>query len=241
MTPAAENPSLIEVLAGALGEPVDPNVQALEKQYLPQFKPVLNRELAFLRRVCEPNEEQLRQVAATAQDRLAVAVRRYATAQNQFRQGRARNASTAMPEPRVLIQQELAAIVEQKLRPEQASHYAEECSQGAEFRKRAVVLNLVARFDKDLALSPDQRQKLIESLTANYQENWGRWLSLVAHNIQVSPQIPENLVLPLLNEKQKTIWRQSPQSDNVWVEGIEFAAPMIIMEDPQIEALGNGF
>ncbi len=240
---AADRSSMLDILAGALGEPVDPALQALEQQYLPRFKPLLKTELSFLRRVCQPDQEQLRQVVSDAQSRLPVVVRRYAAAQNQFRQGRARNTSSAPPQPRNLIQQELTAIVKARLRPEQAARYEEERALQAASRKRAVVLNLVARLDEDLTLSAQQRDKLVELLTANYQDGWEQTLRFLVHNIDLdfNPQIPANVVLPVLNETQKTLWQQVPRSGTVFIDGLEFSSPVTQIEDAQIEALENGF
>ena len=238
--PAGEDRSLLEMLTDALGEVPDPNVRKLEVQYLPQFQQLLTPELAFVRRVCEPDKEQFREVAAAVRERLAVAVKEYAVSQNRIQKGRVRRASLVTPQPRTLIQRQVTTIVKAKLRPEQAERYQEECKQRTARRKRAVVLNLVAKLDEELVLSADQREKLIESLTVNYQQTWDQWLPMLIHIPQFTPDIPQDCVLPSLNGKQKAVWRQTAKTGINIMGGIHFAPPAVVIEDAELEELENG-
>jgi hypothetical protein len=231
-----EGQSVLELLADALGQNDDPNVRNLERQFLPQFQQLLKVELAFVHRLCGPDREELLEVATAARARLGIAVKRYAVAQNQMRQRRVRGASPAWSEPITLIQQQVAAIVEEKLRPEQARRYEEECAHRTARRKRAVVLNLVARMDEDLRLTTDQREQLVRLLTAGYQESWAQWLQLLAHDAQAMPNIPDHCVLPALSEDQKAVWRQTSKSGYV-TGGLPFAPAMMVVEDPVLEEL----
>lgn len=228
------------VPAPAAGGPVDPSVLQLAKQYLPRFRQqILKPELAFVRRACQPDDDQLRDVAAAAEERLAGVVRKYAVAQNRMRHGGIR-ASSPRPEPRKLVQQDVAAVVEARLRPDQVERYRRECELRAARRKRAVVLNLVAWLDQELLLSAEQRDKLVELLTQNYQESWGPWLGLLTRRINALPAISHELVDPVLNERQKDLWRAIPKSGNMFFGSVNFVPAGTIIEDPELEEVLSG-
>ncbi len=223
--------SLIDVLVGALAEDADPNVVNLERQYLPQFQPLLKPELAFIRRVCRLNKEQSEQITKAADQRLRVAVREYAIAQNNMRQGRGRIRAQSMPDPRKLVQQQLTKLVQQKLSAEQANAYQQERDKRDAHRKRAAVLSLVAKLDEELVLTVEQRGKLIESLTTNWQGAWTQSLEILIHNNnQYLPHIPDQHVVPFLNETQKTVWRGA-QKQAMGHGGFGFAPVMVMVDD----------
>lgn len=231
--------SLIDVLVGALAEDADPNIRKLEQQYLPQFQPLLKPELAFIQRVCRLNKEQHDQIKTSADQRLRVAVKEYAIAQNNMRQGR-RIRAQSLPDPRKLVQQQLAKLVKQKLSAEQAEAYQQECDKRNAHRKRATVLSLVAKLDEELVLTVEQREKLIESLTSNWQDAWVGSLQVLIHNQQYLPHLPDQLVVPVLNETQKTIWRGSQKHSIAHGGGFGFAPVQVMIDDAPM-AVGGGF
>ena len=137
----------------------------------------------------------------------------------------------AMHQLRAILQQEVTTIIKAKLRPKQVERYVEECEHRTARRKRAVVLNLVAKLDEDLSLSAQQREKLVESLTLGYQESWDQWLQMLAQISQFTPNIPEEYVLPALSEKQKAVWRQSNKIDVQAMGIMNFGRGVMIIED----------
>jgi len=230
--------SLIDVLVGALAEDADPNVANLERQFLPQFQPLLKPELAFIRRVCHLNKEQHDQIAKSADQRLRVAVKEYAIAQNNMRQGRGRFRAQSMPDPRKLVQQQLAKLVKQRLSTEQAEAYQQECDKRNAQRKRAAVLGLVAKLDEELVLTVEQREKLIESLTSNWQDAWVQSLQILIHNTQYLPHIPDQHVVPFLNETQKAVWRGAQKQSMAHGGGFGFAPVQVMIDDAPVAAGG---
>jgi hypothetical protein len=225
--------SLIDVLVGALAEDDDPNVANLERQFLPQFQPLLKAELAFIRRACRLNKEQHEQITKSANQRLRLAVKEYAIAQNNMRQG-GRIRTRSLPDPRKLVQQQLAKLVKQKLGAEQAEGYQQECDKRTAHRKRATVLNLVAKLDEELVLTAEQRDKLVESLSANYQDAWAQWLEMLMHNNQHLPSIPDQHITPVLNETQKTVWRGARKQGHHIHWGMGLAPAMVMIDDAAI-------
>ena len=46
-------------------------------------------------------------------------------------------------------------------------------------RKQVVIDNLVAKLDQDLVLTSEQREKLVEALSANWKDSWGQSLEML--------------------------------------------------------------
>lgn len=231
------NRTVLEVLTDAVEKRADANVRKLKVQDLPQLRQFVKPELAFVRRVCEPDKEQFREVGAAVQERFGIAVGEQAVRQNQIQFLGARAGAMGMPQLRTVFQEQMTTIVRAKLRPEQVERYEEECAHRTARRKRAVVLNLVAKLDDKLSLSSDQREKLVESLTAGYQETWGQWLVMLTHIAQFTPDIPQDCVLPALSEKQKAVWRETPKMGTNVMGGLHFAPAMVVIEDAELEEL----
>ena len=228
--PASE--SLMDTLVNALTENNDPNVANLERQFLPQFQPLVRAEQAFVQRACGLSKEQRAQIVKAGEECAKAAVRKYALAQNQLRQGRGLRIAggvPVMPAPRGLVQQQMASIVQSKLRPEQAEQYRQECDKRAANRKDVAVRNLVTSLDECLMLTAEQRDKLMASLTANWQENWSHSTQMLLHGNQFLPNIPDQHVVPFLNEMQTAAWR------NIAKRAVSFGdfdpAPMAVMID----------
>ena len=229
--PAAEGQSVLDLLTKALGEEIDPNVLKLENQYLPKVQQLLRSELAFVKRVCRPDKEQYQEIALAARGWLRPAVREYAVAANQIRKRGARGWAATMPQAGTMLRKKINAIVKATLRPDQVEQYEEECAFRTAHRKRAVVLNLIVKLDEKLGFTPEQRDKLIESLTEGYQESWEQWLQFMHHNADFTPQIPNECVLSVLNEEQKNVWQQLSKTRRGVAVGHFFAQPIAVIEE----------
>ena len=83
-------------------------------------------------------------------------------------------------------------------------------------RKQLAVRNLVARLDHDLILSPDQREKVAESLRSHWDDSWGQSLEMFMYDYQFLPPIPDQHVAPFLNDSQKKVWRGTQKVQTFW-------------------------
>jgi hypothetical protein len=217
--PAAKRGSLLGTIVDALGGEdrnnrnpgvqaiEDQNVRNLEAQFRPQFQQLLYGELAFLRRACKPDAKPFAEVAKAAKADLRVPLREYVI--SWYARQRGRGGSDAA-DPRAEIGKLLMPLVEAKLGPEKTRLYRQECDKRAEARKHAVVVNLVAAVDERLALTTPQRAKLVQSLSANYEHAWDQYLQMNGFgNQNYLPSIRDESIVPLLDEPQKNVWRQT--------------------------------
>jgi hypothetical protein len=225
----AKKATLTDALVGALtGEQdaekrraaaQDQQFRAMEGQYRPQFQQLLFTELAFLRRACKPDDKQFLEVARASKAGLRGPLREYVAAISAPRMGPGmpNNDATAS------IQKLIAPLAESKLGAEKAKLYRQECDKRLDARKHAVVSKLVAALDERLVLTAVQRDKLIDSLTPKYDSSWDQYCEMFAYNGQYLPAIPEQSVMPILDEKQKHVWKEiSRLSGQVFFGGMVF-------------------
>ena len=105
-----------------------------------------------------------------------------------------------------------------------------------EARKRVALLNLVAKIDKDMVLSKDQREKISESLKKNWKSGWDQSLEMFMHGDENVPRPADEMVVPFLNETQKQAWRDSNTGQNQFWGWGGWGGFGVLVED---DAVGN--
>ncbi len=220
-----------DVVAVAAGAPIaaDP----LEQQFAPQVQLVVNSELHFMRKVCQPTAKQYESLKLVGDRAAKNTVRKIAQVQKKMQQGVQPGQQIEWPDPRSVVSELLVKEIAATLSVKQAEQYQLELAKRADARKRVALLNLVAKIDKDLLLTGEQRTKLSESLTTNWKSAWVQQLEVFVYGDQFTPILPDEHVLPFLNEKQKTIWKSAPKNQNQfwgWM-GFGFMQGVAIEED----------
>jgi hypothetical protein len=206
----------------------DPALQQIMQQWLPQFRALVTSELNFIHTVCDPTPEQYRTFKGAGDASLQFAAKKFAEVQKRMQQGVRPGQQPQWPDPRKLIAERLAQSVQQTLSAEQANRYAVELERRAAARKRAAVTNMVVKIDRHVVLTTEQRNKLTESLDANWNDSWVSQLEVFMYGDQFLPVVPDDQVLPFLNEKQKEIWTVTARNQNGilgWV-GFGFVQPV---------------
>ncbi len=220
---------LVEMIDDFPAAAADVNVQVLEKQFLPRFKPLVTAEFAFVNRICHLNNTQRKQLIVGTDIVLKAAVRKYATVQNEMQRGRWRFANGRQPsslDPSKLVAQGMAHLVERSLNPEQIEIYQQEISQREDYHKQVAVKGLVAMLDEELILNADQREKLVKTLSENWQEAWVQSLQLLINDNQFLPNIPSQHLAPILSKTQMKVWRGVQKNNQVFWGGF---GPGVIM------------
>ena len=190
--------------------------EAVIQQFVQQFRPVLSAELAFVRLICDDlSVEQRARIKAAGEAALKDAAERQAKMQMQQQAQLA-----AKLAPVATIRDGLGEALQATLTTEQFERYSAEAAQRAATRKRAAIDCAIARLDATLCLTADQREKLIDSIAAQWQDDWESWLNLNIYGNQYTPMIPDQLVVSHLNAEQKAVWRGLQKinfsSWNVW-------------------------
>ena len=247
MAPADAAPGLLRAAIAA--QPVV-NVQvvgdannALQKEMVTRLRPILKVELGFVNRVCHPNEQQRKAIAAAGEGSLQTAATQYAAWQQSGQRGRVvvvnGRAQRAMdsPKPRQIIQEGVAKAVKETLPAETAALYVEQSNQRPEFRKQLTVENLVSFLDDKLVLSAVQRAAITKALAAAWDENWISQLQLLTNGSQIFPSIPDQCVVPHLRDSQRTVWQAIPNRNNsVIYDDLQIQTGVNFDDDPDAEA-----
>jgi hypothetical protein len=172
------------------------------QQMMMQLRPILRAEFHVIRVACQPTPEQRKAIAHAAEQTLRDATKKYVETMRRPMTVSQRSAN----DPHKLIEEGLVQAIKSRLPAEQVARYQEELTKRAAGRKRLALRNLVARLDHDLVLSPEQRDKLGESLSAHWDDAWGQSLEMFLYDNNYFPPISDQYVVPFLNESQKKIW-----------------------------------
>ncbi len=204
------------------------NLEPQVRQFIQQFRPAMRAEYYFIRTVCAPTAEQRKLIAREGEKALREASKAYAEVQTrpvQFRNGRA-----MYPDPRKLIEDGMAKAVMPRLAPEQAARYRAEIEKRSADRREAVVRTLVAKLDQDLILNPDQREKIAAAAAEHWDDSWCQSLETLLYGDQFYPRLPDNVVTPYLDPKQRDIWNGTRSNQSFF---FGFVGNMLPQEDPQ--------
>jgi hypothetical protein len=192
-----------------------------QQQHVQALRPLLQAELSFLKRVCNPTDEQLRRLREEGDRHLPDAAAAYiigfrrewfraaegggieiVESQADFRvagEGFLVSTSSAL-DPWKVFRDGMAASAKAHVSPEQAERYREESEKREAGRKQAVIHCLVAELDQELILSAAQRDKLCESLSSNWNEQWRRYLQGGPMPLRL---IPDQQIVPYLEDAQR--------------------------------------
>jgi hypothetical protein len=177
-----------------------------------QFRPILRSEYHVVRVVCRLTPEQRKSMARAGEQALRDAAKKYVEMMRRPMTAAQRNAL----DPRKQIREGLSKAIKSQLPAELAARYQDEIARRDASRKRLAVRNLVARLDRDLILSPEQRDKIGESLSAHWDDSWCQSLEMFMYDYQFLPPIGDQYVAPFLNDAQKKIWRSTQKVLTFW-------------------------
>ena len=222
-------------LAPVVGQPAAAALDAQAAQYVQQFRPMFRAEYYFIRNTCGLNTDQRKQLARLGETAVKAAARQFVEAQQKMMRGGWRP-GTDYPDPRKLVEQELARVMSPLLSHDQESRYKAELEKRAASRKQVVIDNLVAKLDGDLVLTSEQRTRLVEALSANWKDAWGQSLEMLMNIDSFFPNIPDQVVAPILTDNQKEVWRRIPKNSNVFW-GFSFGGGIVEndpLDDPEL-------
>lgn len=228
------------VVEGVVAMPVPAQTKEAQIQQLAeQLRPLLRVEYHFLRTVCELNQEQRRQVARAGERGLKEAAARNLGVINNgvqvFVAGQAVPPETRVNDPRKHIQEVLAKALKE-VSSKEADGYARELKRKEEHAKLVAVRNVVARLDKELLLTSDQRDAIAESLSSHWDESWGLSVQALVNIDHYFPAIPDSCIVPSLNPVQKDAWRGTQATRRVIRFGVALGGDEGIEDEELTEA-----
>ena len=178
------------------------NLDQMTQQWIQRLTPILRGELRSLTSAAEPTPTQRREIALEGGRTLKM------VAGNLTKSGRhGRQISSPATDARRLIHDSVEAEAKAKLSPEQFARYQKEVERKAEDRREVVLLNIVVKIEKVLFLSPEQRQKLCDSLRSQWDEFSYPSIEMLDGYQQFVPVIPDRQIWPILTAEQQDTWQ----------------------------------
>lgn len=209
---------LLGVMVDAPDGAIDQN-EAMIMQFQQQYRPFLVEELGFIRLVCNDlTPEQRPKIKQAAEAGLKEVAKDMVQFQNA--PGGLNIQQRKQPDPRSVLRRSIDKALEETLSSEQFARYRHEANERLSRRKLTAILSVVARLDACLFLKTDQRKAIVDALTEHWEAKWEQWLMISAYGDQYYPMVPDEHVVPHLDETQKSVWNQLQKVDfGIWWAG----------------------
>ena len=172
-----------------------------------QLRPFYRYELMHARTACGLTREQFQKIRPEADTAYEDAIAGLYVAVVKARE----TPDRAEPDYRNAIRAAVSTVVTRHVGREQWAALQADRLRRAASRKEAGVPLLVAIIDRQLLLTGRQRQRIAESLSANWDDRWCDALEAVFTMGTRWPDIPDPLVVPFLSANQQETWRQVPR------------------------------
>jgi hypothetical protein len=175
---------------------------------LVQVRPLLQLELDFVRRTCQPTPQQDEQLQKAGWRQVGEALENWQTD----------NGAPVPSYAREVVQDEVLSAVRITLSPAQVARYEAETAKRKAFRNLACARNLLVTLDGELFLTPKQREELNTDLSQNWDDAWTVSLALTSTNERgLIPAVPDELMMPHLDPLQRLLWRRLPKTGKlIW-------------------------
>lgn len=195
-----------------------------EMQGMEYFRRFSRCEVYLIHKCCDLTSEQIKQLSDAGEKEIqrlfAVRRGRNPAAQQLLQENgivrilpNGRRISGGSLDFRSSLRLAISKEAESFLAPEKLAVYKTEVEKRELSRKRASIQMVVARIDRDLSLTSEQREKLVETLIQSLNgTEYSAPEELLLNNQMQAPPLPPKLIEPLLTEFQKTAWRRLPKS-----------------------------
>jgi len=193
------------------------NLNPMIQQFSQQGRPMMRSEVLLVHSLYHLSKDQLRVLAKGAEAALEQVAKEMAESQQggmvrvAGRGQAARNSDWATK-----LQEVIAVDFKKHLSPEQFAGYQSEVEKRSAERKDIGLLFLVDALDRELLLSPKQRDQLIATLRPKWDEGWAMYLEYIMYGNKFFPQEVDRLVTPVLDETQKKVWQGAQKVSGFW-------------------------
>lgn len=178
------------------GEDADIPPEMLQ-QFMPHLNKLLLAEIHFLRKICQPDPETLARLRQAGEEEIVSIARMYARLMRK-------NQHSGFPDARELLTFALRKRVEESLPEDAARRYREELAARTEASKQATQGMMTVILDRHLALTPQQYERVAETVGENWHEDWGQNLQVFLYD-EYAPVPGPDVLNPLLNDRQREL------------------------------------
>lgn len=196
-----------EAVEGLVGGVAAPQVG---QQFLPGLNRALTIEIHYLRKICNPPEEQVAAIRKAARAGLPRLAKELNAGQNRGLQGNGKSTREKLVEI-------VLAAAKRFLPEEQAKRYEEELAARKAYRRRGAAEMMTILIDDRLSLSDEQYEKVPAALISKWEPRWSRNLQVFMYDGYWP--VPDSGILdPILTDDQKKLWGAQRRNSamNVW-------------------------
>ncbi|TWU17923.1 hypothetical protein Poly21_00750 [Allorhodopirellula heiligendammensis] len=175
-------------------------------------KPLVNLEISFIKRVCEPTDEQMTEIVAAAKQAYEATGDMVQDPQQAIRvdnrvQIMGPGNEQLKENPYRRVRRDAAKYLQAIVSEEQYDRYQAESKQRDEFERAAVVGTIVALIDDKIAMTEQQRAEMTELMTPLKDGFDLQSMQVYIYNPQYLPKIPVSVVNKVFDERQLKAWK----------------------------------
>ena len=185
-------------------------------QKAPEFlKSLINVELSFVNRVCDPTDDQMKQIVSAAKVAhtemndivRGAGNRRVILPQQQAVRMVGPNNEQLVQNPYIRVRQDVAKCVKPILNDDQYERYVKEAADRARFEKQTAVDIVLGMLDDKVALTPQQRETISKQMMAKWDGIDIEQMQLYLNNSQYVPSVSTQFLNGVLTAKQMAAWK----------------------------------
>ncbi len=193
------------------------NLNPMIQQFTQQGRPMMRSEVLLANSLFHLTKDQLRGLVKGAE----AALEKVAKEMAEYQQGgmprvAVRGQASRNPDWAKKLQDTIAVEIKKQLKPEQFARYQSEVDARSAERKQAGLRFMVDAIDRELLLSPKQRDQLRTTLDHNWDGSWSMYLEYILFGNRVCPQEIDRLVTPVLDKTQIKVWQGSQKVSGFW-------------------------
>jgi hypothetical protein len=246
----AKKVDLIEVKAAAVKQAIkarnrrvvvvngNANLNPMIQQFVQQGRPMMRSEVLLVHSLYHLPKDKLRSLVKGAETALEAISKEMAEYQQGGQRVMLKGQNSSNPEWAKRLQEAIAADFKKQLTPTQFAGYQSEVDKRFAEHKEMGVRFMVDAIDRELLLSPKQRDQLLATLGPKWEEGWSTYLEYIMYGNQFFPQEVDRLVTPVLDETQKKVWQGTQRVSGLW--GFGGVWGMQNGQDPLQEFLDEG-
>jgi hypothetical protein len=192
------------------------NLNPIAQQYVQQGRPMMRSEVLLVYTLFHPSKDVLKGLVKNAESALEAVAKEMAEFQQGGRRVMVQGRHSNNPEWCRRLQETIAAEFKKHLTADQFARYQSEVEKRFAERKAAGVRFLVDAIDRELLLSPRQREELIATLGPKWEEGWSTYLEYIMYGNEFFPQEVDRLVTVVLDDTQKKVWQGTQKVGGFW-------------------------
>ncbi len=176
------------------------------------MKPLYNAEISFVKRVCNPSDQQMKDIIAAVKTAYQTTGEMDDDPNNiNFQAGQVRIMGPGNEQlnenPYRRVRRDAKNHLKEQLSDEQYAKYLVEAKQRDDFERGAAIEIVVGLIDDKIPLAEPERSELVRELLDKWDDVDLQSVQNYVYNPEYMPQLPPGVIDKVLTKKQLATWR----------------------------------